>query len=161
MWIVAAASFASCRGFSFSSMATQAATTGSNSPANTFVEVEVLPQSMVRAPTVFPVVRPDLLAPTTGADLHESLLLDLGGLFLLLELKEFGPEQLHRQLLVLELRPFLRAEDANPRRVVHEVAGRFYFVDVLAASTSRPSRRHADVLGVNLNLHVVDFRHDG
>ena len=129
-------------------------------PGQDLVEVEVLPEPVVRAPTVFPVVGPDLFRSTTGADLHEPLLLDLGGLFLLLELEEFGAQQLHRQLLVLELRPFLRTEDANPRRMVHEVAGRFYLVHILAARAAASSRRHADVLGINLNLHVVDLGHD-
>eukprot|EP00959_Pyramimonas_sp_CCMP1952_P375725 7869343-Pyramimonas_sp.AAC.1 len=58
---------------------------------------------------------------------------DLAELLVHLDLEELGAQDLHGADLVLQLRPLLRAEHADARRLVDQVNRRLHLVHVLPA----------------------------
>mmetsp|Transcript_4700 Transcript_4700/g.16222 ORF Transcript_4700/g.16222 Transcript_4700/m.16222 type:complete len:359 (-) Transcript_4700:314-1390(-) len=115
---------------------------------------------MVRYAAVLPVVRPNLFAARSGADLRLAAVGNLRELLLELHLVELGAQHLEGSLFVLELRASLRAEDADPRRLVHEIHRRLHLVDVLPARSAAPRGANLDVGVVDLDVDVVHLGHD-
>ena len=110
------------------------------------------------------VVGADLLGPLAGAHLAAPLLGDGVLLLLHLHLVETRAQHLHRLRAVLDLRllVLLRHDDAG--RNVREPHRRVGGVHALAAGAARAERVDAQVLLVDLDVHVLGFgqhRHRG
>mmetsp|Transcript_24717 Transcript_24717/g.82166 ORF Transcript_24717/g.82166 Transcript_24717/m.82166 type:complete len:378 (-) Transcript_24717:300-1433(-) len=112
------------------------------------------------AARVLVVVCSDLLGARARADLHLALRGDSGLLLLHLHLVQLCAQHLQRQLLVFELRPLLRHEEADAGRLVRQVDRRLDLVDVLPARAARASRVHLDVAGLDLDGNLVHLGHD-
>mmetsp|Transcript_10708 Transcript_10708/g.39313 ORF Transcript_10708/g.39313 Transcript_10708/m.39313 type:complete len:366 (+) Transcript_10708:720-1817(+) len=123
------------------------------------VEVVVLLCAVVGHAVVLVVVRSYLLRARAGAHLHPAARRHLGELLLALDVVELGAEHGHGELLVLELRALLRAEDANAGGLVCQVHRRLHLVHVLAPGAPGAGGGELDVLGVYLHVHVVHLGH--
>ena len=106
------------------------------------------------------IVGADLLRAVAGTDLGAAV----GAvLFLLLAELHFvkpGPHDLEGALLVLALRAAVLAADVEAGGQVEDLDGGFGPVDVLAARSTGAADFDAEVVGLQLDVDLLGFRHD-
>jgi hypothetical protein len=107
------------------------------------------------------VVGADLLGAVARADLRAARVALGRRALLLLDVVELRAQELHGHGLVLVLRLLLLAVHDEPRRDVVDAHGRVGRVDGLAARAARAHDVDLEVLGIDLDLDVLDLRHDG
>src|SRR5439155_25720329 len=107
------------------------------------------------------VVRADLLAAVARSDLALALARDL--LLLLRErhLVEPCPQHLHGLLAVLDLALFVLAGDHGAAGDVGDAHGRVRGVDALSSRARRAERVDAEVLRLDLDVHLLGLREHG
>lgn len=96
---------------------------------------EVLSEAVVGAATVLVVIRPDLLGARARPHLLLARRIHLVALLLQLHLEEPRPQQLHRHLLVPQLRALLLTEDADARRLVNQIYRSLHLIHILPTSS--------------------------
>ncbi|MND86557.1 hypothetical protein D3C80_785280 [compost metagenome] len=115
--------------------------------------------AVIADPPLRIVVGADALGPVAGTDLRLARVGTGRVLHLALHVVKAHPQILHRLVAVDVLRLLRRGHD-DPGREVGDAHRRVGLVDVLAARARGPEGVDADVLVVDLDLHVLDLGQD-
>ena len=115
---------------------------------------------MVGHPVLGEVVRADLLGAVAGADLLPALLGDGTGLLQVLDLRDFGPQDLQCTVAVRGLASLLARRDHDPGRLVQETDGGLDFVHVLPARPSGAGKSDLQIVRVQLDFLFGRFLED-
>ena len=106
------------------------------------------------------VVGPDFFGPVTGADLAAAILRDRLLLLAQLHLVEPRPQHFHRLRAILDLRFLVLLRNHEAGRNMRQTNRRIGGVHALAAGSARTERIDAEILCIDLDVHLFGFGQD-